>query len=416
MNAMGSKDRAMAGRTTWEGEPHPPLGSTFQATEKVMTSKIPRMKLGTLANTVARATERKSTAEFFRAAAGTKAGKLRARLAAHVGAAPERFDAFARTLRFHFGYDSWDVVVERAAERMENNGLKHDENALLMAVGIVREWVKAGRQEITKEALEAIITRRDLRLPENARSAVSVYLTTIKDQQFDIVPDYALDWRHYFIGNAAIRGHDVVDPSNWNGEMLPELWQIERQISSETKSRLVRVRGLARLSAWFAFGYAFSDVARYTIEADQQGEFWQTDANPSTDFILTSSGFDEMLVDTDGDAVAVGISISADLEDDIRRYLGHDPNATKAALFVRPTRSLDRYCLRRAGDAVALADGAKALIRDFVKHHGAKRVLLFYAGPLSGACFIGHRLNAVCREIQIMEWSDPDYLPSFTLR
>jgi len=31
------------------------------------------------------------------------------------------------------------------------------------------------------------------------------------------------------------------------------------------------------------------------------------------------------------------------------------------------------------------------------------------------ACFIGHRLNAVCREIQIMEWSDPTYFPSFTL-
>jgi len=56
-----------------------------------------------------------------------------------------------------------------------------------------------------------------------------------------------------------------------------------------------------------------------------------------------------------------------------------------------------------------IADRVKDVIRAFVKHHGAKRVLLYYLGPLSGACFIGHRLNAICREIQIMEWSDLDY-------
>jgi hypothetical protein len=41
-------------------------------------------------------------------------------------------------------------------------------------------------------------------------------------------------------------------------------------------------------------------------------------------------------------------------------------------------------------------------------------VLLYYLGPLSGACFIGHRLKSACREVQIMEWSDLNYIPSFT--
>jgi hypothetical protein len=42
-------------------------------------------------------------------------------------------------------------------------------------------------------------------------------------------------------------------------------------------------------------------------------------------------------------------------------------------------------------------------------------VLLYYFGPLSGACFIGHQLNAVCREIQLMEDQQPGYVPSFLL-
>ena len=120
-------------------------------------------------------------------------------------------------------------------------------------------------------------------------------------------------------------------------------------------------------------------------------------------------------IDPHGETVAVGISVTGDLEDDVRRHLQHRKERVRAVLFVRPTRQLDRHCLRGAGDAVALADGVKGMIRNFTKRHGAKRMLLYYLGPLSAACFIGHRLNAICREIQVMEWSDPDYVPSFTL-
>lgn len=35
--------------------------------------------------------------------------------------------------------------------------------------------------------------------------------------------------------------------------------------------------------------------------------------------------------------------------------------------------------------------------------------------PLSGACFIGHKVSAVCREIVIMERTEPTYAPSFVL-
>jgi hypothetical protein len=354
-------------------------------------------------------------AEFFSAPARHKVGKLRAALAAHVGATPERFAEFARVLRFHFGYACWQVMAERAAERMEHHGLKCDDNALLIAVGIVRGWVKDGRQEITKDMLEAVVTQKDLWLPEEARPAVNVYLSTIKEQRFDVDPDYVLDWRHYFLGSPTTRGHEAMDPTDWNGKMLPDLRAIEARVSSETKKRLVRVRGLARLSAWFAFGHVFCDVAGYTIEVDQQGDLWQSDAKPNADFTLSNNGPDGEALDDEGAAVAVAISISGDLEGDIRRHLQHRTERIKAVLFIRPTRDLDRHCLRDAGDAVALADGVKAIMRDFAKRHGASRLLLYYFGPLSGACFIGHRLNAVCREVQIMEWSDPVYVQSFTL-
>jgi hypothetical protein len=353
--------------------------------------------------------------EFFSATGKQKAALLRNDLAAHVGATVARFDEFARSLRFCFGYSCWVQMAAHAAERMEHHDLKHDENALTLAVGIVRGWVMAGRQEITAEELKAVITARDLWLPAEARPSVNVYLTTIKDQKFDVPPDYLLDWRPYFLGSPAARGHDLIDPADWNAKLLPELQAMAGRVSTETNKRLVRVRGLARLSAWFAFGSVFSDVSGYTIEVDQQGQLWQSDATPSTDFLLTSHAPGGELLDPDGETVAVAVSITGNVEDDVRRHLQHRKQKVKAALFVRPNRDMNRHCVRDAGDAVALADGAKQMMRDFVKRHGAKRLLLYYLGPLSGACFIGHRLNAICREIQIMEWSDPNYVQSFTL-
>src|SRR5262249_10199028 len=131
--------------------------------------------------------------DFFTARGNQKAARLRAKLAAHIGTSVSRFDKFARTLRFKVGFDCWEERCERAAERMEHRGLKSDKNALLVAVGIVRDWVKVGRQQITKAGLEATIAEHDLWLPPEVRPSVNVYLATIKEQQFDIEPDYRVD-------------------------------------------------------------------------------------------------------------------------------------------------------------------------------------------------------------------------------
>src|SRR5262249_11305181 len=156
--------------------------------------------------------------------------------------------------------------------------------------------------------------KHDLRLPPEARPSVNVYLATIKQQQFDIAAEHTLDWRHYFLGNPGVRGHEPMDPADWNGKMLPELRALEAQSSFPPTKRLIRARGLSRLPAWFAFGQVFCDVAGYTIEMDQQGQLWQSDAQPSADFALTGNGPDGETIDGDGETVAVAVSVGADIE------------------------------------------------------------------------------------------------------
>jgi hypothetical protein len=356
---------------------------------------------------------------FLTASVRSDVGKIRKAWESTLGGGKADFESFISSLRFRVGFDCAKELEERVAERMGFLGLKSDQNALLISVGIVRNWIKSGRREIYRGDVEQTVRRHGFYLPTDTGRGVTVYLTTIKEQQFDLPPDHVLDWRDYFIGDATKKGHQLRPSADWNRDLLPQLLDLEARINRETDCRLIRARGLARLSAWFAFGFCFSEVARFTIEVDQYGALWRTDAAPSPDFrLLTNNKSDpaagEILAGT-GKTVAVGVSVSGLLDDDVRNCLSSEREPVRALLLIRPEREPGRTCLRDAGDLAARADGVKKLALNFVKRSQAEKLLLFYYGPFSGACFIGHRLNAICRGIQIMEDQHPGYAPSFLL-
>ncbi|HVZ18722.1 MAG TPA: SAVED domain-containing protein [Terriglobales bacterium] len=364
--------------------------------------------------------EGKLSEEFFIAGERSEIGKARESWRNHVGASVGDFNAFAHSLTFLLGSGPFREIEALAAERMEHLGLRSDANALAVAINIVREWIRTKQGDITIDVLERTLKERDLYAHASEERCVTVHMNTIGERMYDLDPDYTLDWRKYFEGQPGLKGHRLKNPANWNKKLLPELRSTLEEIRSATPCKLVRVRGLARLSAWFAFGFTFSEVAGYTIEVEQQDQHWRTDTAPAADFEVQSYGKDEAL---DGDdtvrsdaTVACGISVTGDLEQDVRNHLRTlEADAVSRVLFLRPNRQLGRDCLRSAADAVALARGVKEHLRRFVKGSSATRVLLYYFGPLSGACFIGHQLNAVCREIQIMEDQQPGYAPAFLL-
>jgi hypothetical protein len=331
----------------------------------------------------------------------------------HLGATEEDFEKFVRTLHFDLGSTCFQERLERARDQMEERGFKHDDAALLVTIGIIRNWVKAGCQEVTREVLEDVIRSHDLAASEDVDKCVTILLTTVKKQRIDIRPGYIVDWRDRFEGPIYEKGHAVHSGVDWNRDLMPELRDIEIRVSEETGCRLVRARGLARLSAWFGFGRTFCESARYTIEVDQQGSLWRSDAS-STDFALVRSNGDGEAITGDRQTVAVGISVTSSLENAVRGYLSETKSASNL-LFLEPNRPLSHDCLGAAGDAVALSRQAKEAVKRFAARHRAKKTLLFYLGPLSGACFIRHVANALETEVHLMEFLNPGYMPSVLL-
>ena len=135
-------------------------------------------------------------------------GKIRKKWQEALNADSDSFSAFIRCLRFRLGFDCSDELEKRVAERMENLGLRFDQPALLVATGIVRNWIKNGRQELSKEDIERTLQENNLILSKDAEPGATVLLTTIKLQKFEIAPDYVLDWREYFAGDQSAKGHE----------------------------------------------------------------------------------------------------------------------------------------------------------------------------------------------------------------
>lgn len=56
---------------------------------------------------------------------------------------------------------------------------------------------------------------------------------------------------------------------------------------------------------------------------------------------------------------------------------------------------------------------AKKAIRHWLDRMRAAEVLLFYFGPVSGACFLSHDLNALGARVTIMEDQAPGHAATF---
>lgn len=252
--------------------------------------------------------------------------------------------------------------------------------------------------------------------------SITVYLESIEERKYERPADYTLSWRQYFVEEGFKGGHQLKDPENWNKLLLPQLYARKDTINRATDCRVIRVYGKARLSCWFAFGFVFSETSAYVLEVDQNQNYWRTDAvaNETFPLIVTDrhdSPSGEVIDGGMGGTVAIGISLAGAhrLDDDVRAYLTQRQEKI-AALALLAREDLQQR-LKSAEEVAAFALTVRRHMKALVDYWNANKLLIFYEGPLSGACFIGHHLNEVCAQIQIMEKLETnDYVQTFLLR
>jgi hypothetical protein len=322
---------------------------------------------------------------------------------------------FLFTMCFLTGRGCTDEFKTRLQEKMESLGLKSSENDLAIAIQIVRDWVKEKHIEVDLATLEKILKEKDLYAPLSGPTAATVYLVTVKKHKFELEPDYIIDLRRYYADQGAVKGHELMDGYGYNKTLLPKIQATQQKVNDETQATLIRARGLSRLSPWFAFGHTFSGVAGYSIEVDQNGALWRTDEKANPDFKLISENNTGDALGSNTGTVAIGLSVTGPVGPDLRDHVTKT-GGVDALLLLRPEGNLGVGALKSGGDVVAMCQQFKPMAREFVRQNKATKLRLYYFGPLSGACFIGHQLNAICKEVQIMEkLAGEGYFNSFLL-
>ena len=405
------------------GEPHGYLLKKAWATWEKLSPEYPNLELRLIStwswdpkDPLAQLIRRHRLEGSFVAGEITGAAKqIRADWWGHLdNPSEERFQPFLRALRFRVGYVDTDELLRDVQERMRTYGLAHDEASAWKGANQVREWIIAKHPPITLEHLNATIDELGLRASAPEPS-VTLYVHTVVKEPLETGSEYELDWRHYFKGHDELKGHELYEPADWNGKLLPELYDMRKTIRGDARARdgqdvrLLRLRGSARLSPWLAVGFAFRETDGWTLETDQYGQRWRTDEPASTDRPCAIETED---LSGSAETVALAVEVSGPVADDVRANLVSMGNPAGRLLIVR-SPVFGKEAIRSGSDLVSLGQSVKACLQSLRPR--AKHLLLFYRGPAAGAAFLGWHLNAVAGDIQLYEEELGVYSPSLLL-
>ena len=352
---------------------------------------------------------------FFTSPPTTEIGAARERWRAHLGADETKFEAFMRAMRFQLGSGSTRVVEDTVRRIMAAFCLRSDENALRLAVTQVDEWIRTGVETITPALYEHALDELELRQPDS-EPAVVIDIHTIERQAFEPTAHHTVDWCDRFLplheGQSFPRGHATVEEECWNRDFLPELWALKETLNRGA-TRVLRVRGKARLSVWLAVGRVFERRAGYVLEIDQYARPWRTDATPTPGFYAVTQS---PTAYGRGADVAVGVAITNDVTPALHVAIDALGLPVESLVTFTPSTGLGPESIPSAQHLKAFVDSTRAQLAAHLAARPGARVHLFYSGPAAGAAFLGHALGAVAPEIQLYEFNGRGYAPSFLLR
>jgi CBASS immunity sensor of nucleotide second messenger signals len=319
-------------------------------------------------------------------------------------------DAFCRDLRFELGYHSLELLHERVDDRMARYSLRIGENARAIALDEIRKRIQRGRDArvITREVLVEIIDRRGLWAQPSDVPQVRLVIHGWARQGYDVPPTVELDWTQYFDRES----RRVASPEIWAKTLLPDLRSARDRLAALSTGKYVDVRGKLPLSAALAVGAALPEVAGFRLRAEQptggEIQLWRSDTSPSRKAFIVVRELGQL-----GSDVVVGFSITGRGFSDMQSLMS--TLRANAFVYAEPATGTGATSVGDAGDAVALARSAKALMRMAREKYESSRIHLVLYGPWCFALFLGQLLNAVGTVRTYERTVDGGYQVSVTL-
>jgi hypothetical protein len=190
---------------------------------------------------------------------------------------------------------------------------------------------------MSRDDIRRAVARAGL-LARNGTLVLAVH--AIDRQQTPTPPNVEIDLVDLYADTDAFARVQLRDPADWNSKVEPAIRNAARELEAYA-TRRVHVTGSMRLPLWFAVGRALPDVRGWILSLDQRTEEWSTDAAPEP---VTARVLEQAHLG-DGPELAIAISITHDIAEDVARHISQN------RLSAGPARK-QRGHLRRLGNCM----------------------------------------------------------------
>ncbi len=280
---------------------------------------------------------------------------------------------------------------------------------------LIREITNSRGKTLHRRKIEALISSALRGNKEKLKDAIGLDIHNWTLEKYDRKPQYTLDWSAYFDRTT----RKIPQKTEWNEVLLPELHQLRKQIVSNTSTRLIRFRGKCCLSTCIAVGAVFPSIGSWIFEVVQlpSSMTWRSDAVPEIHYRLNVDelDIDSIKLDSRGDSIVMVLNVTGNALVDVVKYINSTSLKVKKIILVQPSDFLGSLSISNDSEAVSFAITMHDRLKKVLIKYGVHFTHLFFYGPFALGLFLGQHLTSV-GQIQLYEFTDPGYVPSFTLR
>jgi hypothetical protein len=336
----------------------------------------------------------------------SKAGRARTVWVQHLGIGEEQLYEMLDHLELNAGRGSLEALREECLIAQHAAGLRPDENVLDLGVAEIARLIGEGQRVLDARELSEFAEKRGL--DADARRGVLL----VQALDLDPWPEAAnlvLDWVDLFAGTESGNRRQLRDPSQWNTTLKEEFRAAAIEMRRQGFED-VFVAGLMRLAPAFAAGYYLSDVAGFAVATRQRAETWESRGE------VSATAFDRS--DTAvgrGDELAIGISVSNDLSDDVLTFIKREGLPVSRFVNLQPRAGVGHTAISDASTARSASRQIVLDARGAVGEAGASRVHLFLTMPKGLAVLLGHVWNRLPETVVYEDMLVANYVPTFRL-
>lgn len=353
---------------------------------------------------------------FFTESPRTALGKIRKAWREHLELTEEDFADFARRLRLRVDYLSRPALRELLNERLINVGLREIpvDKTQNIYDSLTQQLIMNGTNSFDAQTFRAFCQHEDLLVaPPPAGPPV------LGIRSFMRFAERMEDECSSFVCVASnFDGRQIRSTESWQNTVLPSVATYLRDASPSLRASENHLLLECHSSIAFLAGYELdrkSGTQAFPVQKGVRKAVWKPGTSTSTansEWEMTTSA-----TSSDGDDVAVVVSVSRDALADVKAY-AERVSVIGTVVGARPASGVGQRAIADADHAVALADSLAGVIRSRRPRNGGT-THLFVAAPNALAFFLGQHRGALGK-VQLYEFDfegvrSGSYSPSIRL-